>query len=176
MPWYELTKIVHFLGLIALFGGFAIHARAGGYLRGAKTLADIRGALVWLNVTRAMLNGGMVMMLVSGLIMVFLRWRGAVPFTTIGMIVLLLIGAVSVINNRHLRAISAATPPGDGSPSADLRAVILRPLAWTVALSRNTAALGVLIIMTLKTGWIASIAIVVVLAVLGAVVSRRLAR
>lgn len=176
MPWYELTKLVHFLGFIALFGAFAIHARAGGYLRGATTVAGIRGALVWLDATRAMLNGGMAMMLASGLVMVGLRWRGAVPFTTIGMIVLLLIGAASLISNRHLRAIAAAIPAGDGPPSAELHAVIREPSPWTVALSRNTAALGVLIIMTLKTGWIASIAIVIVLATLGALIGRRIAR
>jgi hypothetical protein len=176
MQWYELTKVVHFLGLIALFGAFAISARAGGHLRSATTLTGVRGALVWLDATRAMVNGGLVMMLLSGIIMVGLRWRGAVPFTTVGMITLLLIGAVSAIVNRHLRDVNGALATGDGAPSSDLRAIIMRPLPWTLSLARNTAALGVLLIMTLKTGWTVSIAIVLLLAIIGAVVGRRLAR
>lgn len=176
MPWYELTKVVHFLGLIALFGAFAIYARAGGYLRSATTLAGVRGSLVWLDATRPMLNGGAGMVLVSGLAMASLRWRAPVPFVAVGLITLLLIGMVSTVNNRHLKTLSAAIPPGDGSPSPELRAIILQPLPWTVAFARNTAALGALLIMTLKTGWVASIAIVLALAVIGAAVGRRLAR
>ena len=176
MPWYEITKVVHFLGLIALFGAFAIYARAGAHLRTATASSGVRGALVWLDATRAMVNGGMIMMLISGIVMVAIRWRGAVPFTTVGLITLVLIGAVSVIVNRHLRDITAALPAGDGAPPAELRAIIMRPTPWAVSLGRNAAALGVLLIMTLKTGWLASVLIVVVLAAVGAVIGGRLAR
>ena len=68
----------------------------------------VRGALVWLNVTRGMLNGGAAMMLASGLVMTGMRWRGAVPFTAVGLVALLLIWVASIINNRHLRDVLRA--------------------------------------------------------------------
>jgi hypothetical protein len=176
MPWYELVKAVHFFGLIALFGAFAIYVRASGHLRAADTLAKERAALGWLDATRGMLSGGTAMMLASGVVMVGLRWRGPIPFTTEGLVTLLLIWVVSLINHRHLRDVAAAAPAADGPTTADLRAVILRPLPWTIMLARNTAALGVLLVMTLKTGWAVSVAIVVILTAIGAVVGRRLAR
>jgi hypothetical protein len=35
MGWYEIAKVVHFMGLIALFGFFVVYARAGERLRAA---------------------------------------------------------------------------------------------------------------------------------------------
>lgn len=165
MDWYEIAKVVHFLSLIALFGFFIIHARAGARLRRAKSRAELRTWLDMLDTTRGMIPGGALMFLVSGFAMASLRWRGPYAFLTIGLAVLVLIVLGWMFSGaRHLRAIRAATGDGDGDVWPDLRRLVLDPLPWGITRALNGAALGVVIVMTMKPGWVPSLAIVVVLA------------
>jgi hypothetical protein len=167
MGWYEIAKLVHFMALIALFGFFVIHARAGGALRGAKTLSEARTWLGMLEGTRDMLPGGAVMFLLSGIAMVALRWRGPYPFITVGMVTLLAIWITwAVVGSRHLRAIRAAVGDGEGAVPATLARTILDPARWGTIGALNGAALGVLVVMTLKLDWLWSVVAVLLLAAL----------
>jgi hypothetical protein len=73
MGWYEIAKVVHFMGFIALFGFFVVYARAGMRLRAATTLSEARTWLGMLEDARRMLPGAAVMFIVSGLTMAALR-------------------------------------------------------------------------------------------------------
>jgi hypothetical protein len=167
MGWYEIAKLVHFMALIALFGFFVIHARAGSALRGATTLSETRTWLGMLDATRGMLPGGAVMFLLSGIAMAALRWRGPYPFITVGMVTLLAIWITwAFVGPRHLRAIRAVVGEGEGPVSSTLARVILDPARWGTIGALNGAALGVLVVMTLKLDWLWSVVAVVVLATL----------
>jgi hypothetical protein len=167
MGWYELAKVLHFLGLIALFGFFVLWPRAGAKLRASPSLPEARSWLGLLEVARPMLPSGVVMLAMSGVAMAALRWRGPYPFATIGLVAAALIWlAWALVGARHLRAMRAVLADGDGpvrGPAAD---VIRAPAPWGVTAALNGAALGVLFVMTTKLGWIASSAIVLVLAAL----------
>src|SRR3954468_10007383 len=76
MPWYELVKVVHFLGFTALIGFFIIYSRAGPKLRAATDVKEVRTWLGLLAVAQPMVPGGAGMLTVSGLIMAWMRWRG----------------------------------------------------------------------------------------------------
>jgi hypothetical protein len=109
MGWYELAKVLHFLGLIALFGFFVLWPRAGVRLRAAATASEARSWLGLLEVARPMLPSGVVMLAVSGAAMAALRWRGAYPFRAVGFIVVLSIWAAwALVGARHLRAMRDA--------------------------------------------------------------------
>ena len=177
MPWYELVKVVHFLGLIALFGSFVIYPRAGERLRTAANLADVRSWLGMLELTRGMFHGGVVMMLLSGAGMAAMRWRAPYPFVTVGLIALLFMWVVgSLTGLGHLRAIRAATPEGDGAVPAELSRIIRAARPWTMMFSVNLTALALLLIMTIKPGWAVSLAIAVAFAILGAVIGSTIVR
>jgi uncharacterized membrane protein len=177
IPWYELIKVVHYLGLIALFGGFVIYPRAGSQLRAATTMSEVRSWLGMLELTRGMFHGGMAMMLLSGVGMVAMRWRGPIPFVTVGMITLLVMWIVfAIVGSRHLRAIRAATNDGAGPVPAELARTILRPRPWVTMFALNILALGVLFEMTLKLGWVGAIALVVGAAILGAAIGSAVLR
>jgi hypothetical protein len=170
MRWYELAKIVHFMGLIALFGFFMINLRAGTQLRAATQLADVRTWLGLLQGSRRMLHGGSGLLLISGIVMIAIRWRGPFPFATVGMFTLLLIWSLSVVGGRHLRTIRAAIPSGNGSIPDGLRGIILAPWPWAVMAAINGAAAGVLFIMTWKPGWVGAAATVLLTSAAGAVI------
>ena len=163
MDWYQLVKIVHFLGLIALFGFFVLYSRAGGRLRAAVTIREARPWLDLLEVARPMLPSGIVMLAVSGALMGWLRWRGAYPFMAVGLVTALAIWlAWAAVGARHLRAIRAALGDDEGTIAPSAAGVLRDPARWGVMGAINGAALGVLVVMTLKLGWVGSIAIVIV--------------
>ncbi|MFL5620757.1 MAG: hypothetical protein ACJ79A_20445 [Gemmatimonadaceae bacterium] len=167
MGWYELSKVLHFLGLIALFGFFVVWSRAGGKLRAAATASEARTWLALLDMTRPILPGGAVMLGVSGMAMAALRWRGPYPFMVIGLVALITIWVVwALVGARHLRAMRAAVGESDGPLPAAATRQILDPRPWGVLGLLNGAALGVLFVMTTKLGWLAAVAVVVALAAL----------
>jgi len=170
MRWYELAKIVHFMGLVALFGFFIINMRFSTQLRAASQLSDVRTWLGVLQGARGALHGGSGLLLISGIVMIALRWRGSFPFAAIGMVTLLLIWALSVIGGRHLRSIRAVLPSNNGPIPENLRAMILAPRPWAVTAAMNGAAAGVLAVMTWKPGWTGAAATVLLTSAAGAMV------
>lgn len=177
MRWYEMWKAVHFLGLIALFGSFVIHPRAGARLRAAATVDEAREWLSFLQLTRGMFHGGAGMLLLSGIAMAVMRWgMAAVPFVTVGMVTVLVMWIVFVsVVAPHMRAVDAALGNGDGPVSAEQSGLIRRTRPWAAMLAINLMALGVLFEMTLKLGWIPAITLVSGGAVIGAVAGIRTA-
>jgi hypothetical protein len=168
VPWYELVKVVHFMGLIALIGFFIIYSRAGPRLRAATDMKEVRFWLGLLDLARPMMPGGAAMLLVTGLAMMAMRWRGSYPFATVGFVALIVIWAgVAIVGGRHLRAMHAAAGTTDGAVPPELARVILDPRPWTTLFALNTTALGVLIVMTTKLDWPWAVGVVGVLGALG---------
>ena len=165
MGWYEIAKVVHFMGMIALFGFFVLYARAGTRLRAATTLHDVRVWLGMLDAARGMIPGAATMFTLSGVTMAYLRWRGPFPFMIVGFVTLVVIAALwSLVGARHLRAIRNAAGDGDGPVPAELSRLILDPVPWGTVGALNGASLGVLFVMTTKLGWVPAIAVVLLLA------------
>lgn len=166
MEWYEIAKVVHFLGLIALFGFFVLQSRVGGKLRAAGSVAEVREWLGLLEATRGTLPGAGVMFIASGLAMAGMRWRGNYPFVTVGLVTLLLIWIVgAIVSGRHLRAMrGAVSRAAEGVVPVEVAHVILDPARWGTIATLNGAALGVLFVMTTKIGWLGSVATVLGLA------------
>jgi len=161
MDWYQLVKLVHFMGLIALFGFFVLASRGGARLRAATTRNEARPWLSLLEMARPMLPSGVVMLVISGALLAWFRWRGAYPFMVVGLACALLIWAVwAFVGARHLRAISIAMGDEEGPITGALAKLVRDPARWAAWGSMNGAALGVLAVMTLKLGWLGSIAVV----------------
>jgi hypothetical protein len=170
MPWYELTKVVHFMGFIALFGFFVLYARFGPRLRSARTLDEVRTWLGVLEAARGMFHGGAAMFLLSGIVMAALRWRGPYPFVAVGMATLIVMWVLwAAIGSRHLRMMRAAVGTGAGAVPVELSRTILDPARWAVLTGMNGAALAVLVIMTTKPGLAWAVGLVLAAAAIGAV-------
>jgi hypothetical protein len=176
MGWYEIAKVVHFLGFIALFGFFVIYSRAGPALRKATDLGQVRVWLGLLEAARPMMPAAAIMMFASGFAMAGLRWRGPYPFLTVGIVTLLVIWiTVAVVGGGHRRAIRAAAgTQTEGPVSAELSRVIFDSRPWATLFALNTAALGVMFVMTTKIGWVPAISVVIGLSLFGALVGARL--
>jgi hypothetical protein len=177
MHWYELALVVHFLGLIALFGFFVIYSRAGPGMRRASDMATVHFWLRLLEAARPMMLGGALMLIVSGVAMAALRWRGPYPFTVVGLVTVITIWiAGALVSGRQVRSIRAAAVAEVGPIPDDVARAVLDPSPWSTLFALNTAALGVLLVMTTKVGWLWSVAIVAGLAMIGGFIGNSLAR
>ena len=177
MPWYQLVKGIHFMGLVPLAGVFVMYLRVGPRLRAATTLHEGRSWLGLLEMTRPMFHAGAAMMLVTGLIMAGIQWRGPHPFIAVGMITLVAMWiAFALTARRHLRAMRAAVGTGEGAIAPAVAGTLRTPLPWITMFAINFAAVGLIFLMTLKLGWGGSLALVLVLTALGVVAGRAATR
>jgi hypothetical protein len=177
MRAYDIARFVHFVGLSALFGAFAIYLRAGIRLRAAETMEQVHAALGLLESTRPMFPAAWVMLLASGIYMVATRWQSLQSWIAAGLVgIVALWGFGAGIGGRHLGAIRAAASDARGPVPGTVSRLIGRPLPWTVMTALNTTALGIMFVMTTKPGWAASFGIVAAAALLGAGVGARLVR
>jgi hypothetical protein len=165
------------VGLIAMFGGFAVYQRGGVRLRAARDAEQVRSWLGLLESTNPMFASGSVMLLISGIYMMASRWRAPLPWIVVAIIGLLTISIVgATVSGRHLRQIRALLGEGRGAVSRELTERIADPFAWTAVAAVNGLAIGIVFIMSTKPGWVAAIGIATVTAALGALVGARVAR
>src|SRR5262245_47835548 len=173
MRLYNVVLFVHMLGFIALFGAFAWYQRSGVRLRRARGLSEVRAWLGVLEATRGMFDGGAAMLLVTGMIMAAMRWRGLFPWIAVAMAGLLGIWIVtSILGRRRGRALEAAATaagPPDSPVPPELSRLIHQQEHWIVMAVPNGIALGIVWLMTNKPEWIESVAVVAGLGVLAAV-------
>src|SRR5215212_9012079 len=95
MRAYDIALFVHILGVIALFGAFVIHVRAGSRLRASSSVEQVHTWLGLLETTQPMFHGGSLMLLASGVFMTATAWRSPQAFITVGLIGVLTIWALS---------------------------------------------------------------------------------
>ena len=174
---YNLALFVHFVGLISAFAGFVIVQRAGSRLRAARDMDEVRTWLPLLNSVGPMFGAGYGLLLLSGLFMAFARWRAALPWLVVAivsLVTLLVVGGIMV--GRSLRAMNAAAADARGSIPGELAQRIANPALWRTISALNGLAMGVVFVMTVKPGWIGSLAAVLVAATIGGAISSALAR
>jgi hypothetical protein len=172
MTAYNVALFVHLLGVIALFGAFVLLQRAGGHLRAAETVEQVR---VWADLARSttgMLIGGAVMLLLSGMFMLADTWGSMPPWAAVALVGLVAITVLhAVVNRPHFARVGvAAAAAADGPLPPELARLIATPLSWALVFSMNGVALGSLWLMATKLDWIGSIVSVVILGALGAAI------
>ncbi len=176
---YHIALVVHFLGLIGLFGGFILYHRAMPALRSASTVEEARPWFDVLAATGRMHIGGLGFLLISGLLMAFLRWREFSPFATLGLLGIVLIGFLTGgVSGRWLGRVGAELQTvGDGRLPSPLRTTLSESTPWVATSAANGMALAILWIMTDKPGWVGSVAVLCIAgaagAWLGALIARR---
>ena len=151
---FAVAMTVHILGIIATFAAFAMQARARGRLRVASTVEEARPWAQLLGMTRPMLPSGAAMLLGSGGWLAGLAHLGFPAWLGVSAAAVLFIGLAGVIAGRRL-----AAAIGDRS-------------AWMALSAANGAALGIIWLMAARPPTAASVAVVALAALIGAVAAR----
>ena len=176
MRLYAITMFIHILGVIALFGGFAMMQRFGAQLRRASTTGEARRWTELFGFTRGMLPGGAVMLLVTGAYLSF-RLTGGIPdpwvmvaATTVLLIAIVVIAVVFPAITEIVKTLPDRDEPL--SPEAARR--IGSGRLWGALAGANGAALGTLWLMTARPSLQESLIAVLLPAIIGAIIGTRL--
>jgi len=179
MHVYDAMLFVHILGVVTLFGAITLTQVGVTRLGRAQTIEEVRA---WVGMTRIagrMFPISFVLILVGGLYMAGDRWSFGDPWIVVALGSLVVMGALGGgVLGRTLESVGRAlAADGTGQPagSPDFAARVsasLRPPMMGLA----GVAIGVLWLMTNKPGWVVSIAVVVGLGLVGALLGGLMAR
>ena len=161
---YRIALFVHVCGALTVFMGAALEIVGALGLRRSHTVEQVRLYARILKLTEPMFPGAAVALIVAGVYMTLSQWSFSTPFVMVGLIGLVAISIQgATIQGRNWKAVhKAADEAPDGPVPADLRSLMLNPLAWASTGAACLAAVGAVAIMTIKPGWAACIAILVV--------------
>lgn len=167
---YEFALFLHVCGALVLFAAIGLELVGGSQLFGARDVAPIRlwsGALA---VNGRLFPIAVVLLLASGLFMTFDEWEITTPWVLTSLIGLIVMSGVgSSVQGRRMPAVhEAAAALPDGPTPGPLRAQVVDPVMWTSIGGSAGSGLGIVFLMTTKPGWVGSIAVIVVAALVGA--------
>lgn len=175
---YAIVLFLHFLGVIALFGGFIVFHRSMAILRRANTVEQ---ALPWfglLATSRPMIQGGLGLLVLTGFALGGMNWRGPYPWLVAALVGAIVAGGLAGgIAGVWMRGTKAMLHEGaSGAIPAPLGAQLRMSRPWVAIACANGLALGVVWVMTTKPDWIGSFAVLIVTAVAGAWVGSSIAK
>jgi uncharacterized membrane protein len=170
MEGYEFALFLHVCGALVLFAAIGLEMVGGSQLFGAREVAAIRlwsGALA---VNGRLFPIAVVGLLASGLFMTFDAWEITTPWVLTSLIAFVVMsGLGSTVQGRRMPAIHAAAAAlPDGPMPEQLRAQVVDPVMWTAIGGSAGSGLGIVFLMTTKPGWVGSILVIVVAALVGA--------
>ncbi len=159
------ARFVHFLGIVTLFGAFAIQQRAVARLLRASSVEEARPWLDILLPTRPMFASGVVMQLASG---VYLGRGVETPWVIVAAVTMVLFGLLFALGPwRRLTSLARAfkdTPQ-------DALALVAARGPWLVLALLNGAAIGLIWIMVAKPDLVGTLAVLLAMAAVGALVA-----
>lgn len=172
MSWYAFGLFLHLTALVTAFWfGMLIHAgvtrlwRAGssGEARAAsRMIAEGGQAMPWIGLA----------LLLTGAYLTQAGWSWTRPWIILSILGLFVVEGIGGTAGKRLRAL-ATRLPADGAVPADFAAAVRAPFLRAAHYLPTMLVLGVMLIMVMKPGYAAGLAILVVAAIVGAVAGLR---
>src|SRR5579885_2722763 len=178
MSLYHVSLYVHILGVLGMFIAAALGFVSLIRLRGARTVEQAREWSGLDSLTGAIHPISGVLILLSGVVMVFIQWGWQTAWINVALVALLLLSVWgATINGRRLQAIhTAASAAPSGPLTTNLARLIADPVLWTSMFASATFALGIICLMVFKPDLIASLLTLIIAAVLGALAAQLIGR
>jgi len=171
MTLYPYALFFHVVGVLGLFISIGLEVTAVFRMRAAKTTTQIHE---WMSINSALekiLPASAVLILLSGLYMIFTGWGWSHAWINLSLGVLIVMGILGpVINGPRIKAIHvAAEAAPDGPVPASLQKPIFDPILRAYVLIPAFMALGVVALMILKPDWIGSVVVLVLAFIVGTI-------
>jgi uncharacterized membrane protein len=167
--FYPVVLFLHILSVLGAYSAVGLEWTMLQRMRRARAVAQIRE---WISIRGALdkVHGATgAGLLLSGLYMTFIRWGITVPWITISLILLIVMSILGIlVHSPRLRAIAlAAQAESSAAPSPALSRLINNPVLFTSGTTTGIVGLGIICLMVMKPDLVASLAIIVVSALLG---------
>ena len=166
MTLYTLANYLHVLGAMGIVAALCLEWTIVLRLRTAESVEQARQWLGLAGMQRVIGSGSLIGLLVGGLYMAGTRWGGA-GWVAVGLLALVLIGALGAYNGIRLDRIRKSLVAPTGQLSAELRERI-RHSSFVLSIHvRAAVLLGVVFIMTAKPDLNASLVTLVLSVLVG---------
>lgn len=164
---YSIALFLHVLGALGLFVGLGVEWTSLRNLPHATNAREARGWLGLFLVLRRLYPFSFITILISGIYMMAVSW-GGVPWIAIGLLSMLALPAIAgVMTARRVRRIGPEL--GEASElDASLEARLSDPVLLLSHRLRVGLGVGIIFLMTVKPGWIGSLAAIAAFTGLGA--------
>jgi len=167
---YLLVKFLHIASVIAAFVAAGILHAALLRLRAAEDARSARSAVATLARVGPKMPLFLLALMLTGGWLTQLHWSFNLPFAGIGIVGLLVMGAVSgVVVKPRTRTIYARLAKVEGTLDVEHRALVRDPTLWAAAHIPAPLAAGIVFDMVVKPGWAGSLGAVAVAVALGMV-------
>ena len=171
MDLYDSLKTIHMIGAALLFVSLGFEAVAARRLRRAATADRARRAFRTLRrAGRAGLAAAAVI-LIPGVWMMALRW-GPVSWTVTALVGIAIMAFASFRARPALADLDATLQRASAEVPHRVPASLPRAVAWSLWL-RASIAIGILVLMNAKPGWVGSTTILVVGVLIGLALAMR---
>jgi hypothetical protein len=166
MTLYSIALFAHVVGALLLFVTLTVEGVALRLLRRAATVEAAQGGAALLRLNRVVGPLSALGVLVPGLYMTATRW-GWVAWIVVALVSWVLIAVLGAVNGIRVVALERSRALLDG---------IRNPIFLISWLTRVGIAFGVIFLMTVKPGAVASVSAVVLAAAAGAALGAGLSR
>ncbi|TMG57239.1 MAG: hypothetical protein E6H84_01005 [Chloroflexi bacterium] len=167
MTVYAVALFLHIVGALGLFAALALEWTALSGFRRSTTAEQVTD---WSTIYGALRRIGPVsigLLLVFGLYMMATAW-GPTPWIGLGILALVVIAALGAFNGIQITRVLRQNAGRTGPLSSESRNALHRPTFVLSLRLRTALALGVVLIMTVKTDLVTSVAVLVITLALGA--------
>ena len=164
---YSIALFLHVLGALGMFVGLGIEWTSLRNLPHATTSREARAWLGLFLVLRRLFPFSFFAILISGIYMMAVSWGGD-PWIVLGFLGMLALPAIAgIMTARRVRGIGPELG-GSADLGASLRARLTDPVLLLSHRLRVGLAVGIVFLMTVKPGWIGSLAAILSFTGLGA--------
>ena len=157
MTTYAIGLFFHFLGLVGLFVGYGLEWTASSLLRRATSAGEARAALGLYRLSMPISGPGLLVLILSGGYLASLTGNMKQAWISASLLAILLalgIGFAFIL--PRVRTIRAALPEGSAPLPEKALARVDDPLIVTLIRVRFLLALGIVYLMTVKPGSLAT--------------------
>jgi hypothetical protein len=158
MP-YKVALFIHVVSVLALFTAAGIEITGMVGLRRSATVETVRAWARGTAFLGRVFPISSVVILLSGIFMMVAAWPRNTPWAITALVALVVLAILGgAINGKRLEAIHVAAEAAPAGPvPATLRQQINDPVLWTAVQTMTVGALGIVYLMTVKPGWVASV-------------------
>jgi len=170
MDFYLLVRFLHILGAAGLFLGLGLEGVTFKFLNRASTKEQVLNWQFSIKLLRITFSSSTILLLLSGIYMVERIW-GWTGWVIIGLIILVVLSGSGSMTGKKIAGIMKSLSGSSESLSTEIREKLFAPFLIRAFKIKILLLTGMLFIMTLKTDWLASTAVIVVSFLIGLLIS-----
>ena len=167
MDAYSIALFLHIVGAVGFFVALALEWADLSQIRRALALEQVRASMAVLKNVRKVGFVSMLTAVITGIYMMVTVWRSeAWTVVTIASLLLVIVLA-QVLTAPRMMPIGKALVTEKGPLPKTFHSLANNPLLWISIQTRIAIALGIVLLKTVKPGWVGSLLIIGIAIVLG---------